>query len=84
MEFLSQLIVSVAIVVTTAFGGFQIGAEAHTFWTVPPSESIGHVWATQIAKFKAGKIPAILTNPDLAVGLLTLVIIGARLKLKRK
>ena len=84
MEFLSQIIVSSTIAATIAFGGFQMGPEAHPFWTIPPSESLGYVWATRIAKFKGGKIPAIFTNPDLAVGLLTLSIIGVRLTFKRK
>ena len=83
MESLSQIIVSVAIAATTAFGGLQIGAEANTFWTVPPSSSVGYIWSARIVKLSNGKFPAILTHPDLAVGLLTLSIIGARLKLKR-
>ena len=84
MEFLSQIIVSTTISATIAIGGFQISAEGHPFWTMPPSETIGYVWATRLAKFRGGKIPIIFTNPDLAVGLLTLSIIGVRLTFKRK
>ena len=83
MESLGQIIVSVAIAATTAFGGFNMGAEAHSFWGVPQSPSVGYLWSARIVKLSGDKIPAIFTHPDLAVGLLTLVIIGARLKLKR-
>ena len=87
MEFLSQIVVSTTIAATIAFGGFQISAEGQTFWTIPQSDAIGYTWSTwstQLAKYRSGKIPVIFTNPDLAVGLLTLGIIGVRLTLKRK
>ena len=83
MESFGQIIVSVAIAATAAFGGFQISTEAHIFWSFPPSTAVGNFWSPQIAKFNSGKTPAIFTHPDLAVGLLTLSLIGARLKFKR-
>ena len=84
MESLGPIIASVAIAATTAFGGFHIDIEAHPGRTVPPPPSVGHVWPIQMVKFKGGKAPAIFTHPDLAVGLLTLSVIGARLALKGK